>query len=194
MNAMTPTNPTSQHTRSVDLDQFTGTVSKDMKQWARDRQALFAPLLLPIVLMFIATVLFGFGGDQWNIGLVDKSGGSYAASLTQAVENSESNITPYFNIVTRDQDEAQRLVDEGRIHLVITIPDGFDQAIAARVGIAAEDVHPVSTEDFPRPAPRPEWSLLSHEALVGAGIEPIGPWMERWSLAAPSVLADVEVD
>ena len=130
MNAMTPTNPTSQHTRSVDLDQFTGTVSKDMKQWARDRQALFAPLLLPIVLMFIATVLFGFGGDQWNIGLVDKSGGSYAASLTQAVENSESNITPYFNIVTRDQDEAQRLVDEGRIHLVITIPDGFDQAIA----------------------------------------------------------------
>ena len=70
----------------------------------------------------------------------------------------------------------------------------FTQAIAARVGIAAEDVHPVSTEDFPRPAPRPEWSLLSHEALVGAGIEPIGPWMERWSLAAPSVLADVEVD
>ncbi len=130
MNAMTPANTTSQHMRSVDLDQFTGTVSKDMKQWARDRQALFAPLLLPIVLMFIATVLFGFGGDQWNVGLVDKSGGSYAASLTQAVEDSESNITPYFNIVTRDEDEAQRLVDEGRVHLVITIPESFDQAIA----------------------------------------------------------------
>ena len=130
MNAMTTANTTSQHMRSVDLDQFTGTVSKDMKQWARDRQALFAPLLLPIVLMFIATVLFGFGGDQWNIGLVDKSGGSYAASLTQAVENSESNITPYFNIVTRDQDEAQRLVEDGRLHLEITIPEGFDQVIA----------------------------------------------------------------
>ena len=130
MNAMTPANATSQHMRSVDLDQFTGTVSKDMKQWARDRQALFAPLLLPIVLMFIATVLFGFGGDQWNVGLVDKCGGNYAASFTTAVEDSESNITPYFNIVTRDQDEAQRLVDEGRVHLVITIPEGFDQAIA----------------------------------------------------------------
>lgn len=130
MNAMTPVNTTSQHVRSADLDQFTGIVSKDLLQWARDRQALFAPLLLPIVLMFIATVLFGFGGDQWNIGLVDKSGGSWAASLTRAVENSESNITPYFNIVTRDQDEAQRLVGEGRVHLVITIPEGFDQAIA----------------------------------------------------------------
>ena len=130
MNATTPANTTSQHMRSVDLDQFTGTVSKDMKQWARDRQALFAPLLLPIVLMFIATVLFGFGGDQWNIGLVDKSGGSYASSLTQAVEDSESNITPYFTIVTRDQDEAQRLVEDGRLHMVITIPEGFDQAIA----------------------------------------------------------------
>ncbi len=130
MNAMTPINTRSQHMRSVDLDQFTGTLSKDMKQWARDRQALFAPLLLPIVLMFIATVLFGFGGDQWNIGLVDKSGGSYSASLTQAVEDSDSNITPYFNIVTRDQNEAQRLVEDGRVHLVITIPEGFDEAIA----------------------------------------------------------------
>lgn len=126
----TTTTPASnQQMRPADLDQFTGTVAKDMKQWARDRQALFAPMLLPIVLMFIATILFGFGGDQWNIGLVDKSGGAYAQSFTQAVEDSESNITPYFTIITRDEGEANRLIKEGRLQLVITIPEGFDQAM-----------------------------------------------------------------
>lgn len=126
----TPCTEPQPDTRNGNLDQFTGTVAKDIKQWARDRQALFAPLLLPIVLMFIATVLFGFGGDQWNIGLVDKSGGTFAASLTQEIEDSHSDISPYFTIVTHDEDEAQQLVEEGRLHMVITIPDGFDEAIA----------------------------------------------------------------
>ncbi len=111
------------------FSQFAGTVVKDLKQWARDRQAIFAPLLLPIVLMFIATVLFGFGGDQWNIGLVDRSGGKHSASLIKVIESSRSNITPYFNVVTRDEDEARRLVDAGRLHLVITIPEDFDDSL-----------------------------------------------------------------
>ena len=144
------TNPATaqpQHTRSSGLDQFAGTVAKDLKQWARDRQALFAPLLLPIVLMFIATVLFGFGGDQWNIGLVDKSGGNYATSLARAVEDSESNITPYFTIVTRDEDEARQLVEEGRVHLVITIPEDFDLAIeSGRTPILETQTYNINTD------------------------------------------------
>jgi dTDP-4-dehydrorhamnose reductase len=31
--------------------------------------------------------------------------------------------------------------------------------------------------------------VLDHDALVGAGIEPIGDWRERWRAAAPSVLS-----
>lgn len=118
-------------TGSSDFDQFTGTFVKDVKQWARDRQALISPLLLPIILMFIATVLFGFGGDQWNIALVDKSGGPHAAALTEEIEESRSNITPYFTIITRDEDEALQLVEEGRLHLAVTIPEGFDESISA---------------------------------------------------------------
>lgn len=113
-----------------ELSQFSGTFKKDVKQWVRDRQALVSPMLLPIVLMFIATVLFGFGGDQWNVGIVDKSRGAYSQSLTREFEQSHSNITPYFNIVTRDDSEAKKLVDEGRLHMVITIPPDFDELVA----------------------------------------------------------------
>jgi hypothetical protein len=52
------------------FDQLWGVFVKDLRQWRRDRQAAFGPLLIPIVLMLIVTVLFGAGGDEWNIGLI----------------------------------------------------------------------------------------------------------------------------
>ena len=42
---------------------------------------------------------------------------------------------------------------------------------------------------FVRPAPRPAYSVLGHDALVRLGLEPIGDWESRWAEAATSVLA-----
>lgn len=113
------------------IDRVLAVTAKDLRQWLRDRQAMFGPLAVPLVLMFVATVLFGFGGDQWNIGLVDKSQGPHSTAFAQEVRDLRSNISPYFNVVTTDPDQAQRLVEEGRLQLVVTIPDDFDQTIAA---------------------------------------------------------------
>ena len=54
------------------LDRVGAVARKDLHQWARDRQALAGPVLIPLVLMFLCGVLFGFGGDDWNIGLVNR--------------------------------------------------------------------------------------------------------------------------
>jgi dTDP-4-dehydrorhamnose reductase len=35
---------------------------------------------------------------------------------------------------------------------------------------------------------REAYSVLSHESLVAAGVEPIGDWRERWLVAAGEVL------
>lgn len=64
----------------------------------------------------------------------------------------------------------------------------FTRAIAAAVGVPPSSVSPVTSADFPRPAPRPAWSLLSHDSLLEAGIKPIGNWEERWIEAAEIVL------
>lgn len=59
--------------------------------------------------------------------------------------------------------------------------DGGDPSVVGKTTSAA----------FPRPAPRPAYSVLGHATLVAAGIEPIGDWRERWPLAAPEVLGAV---
>jgi dTDP-4-dehydrorhamnose reductase len=39
-------------------------------------------------------------------------------------------------------------------------------------------VHPVSTLEFPRPAPRPPYSALSSRASEQAGLTPLRPWRD----------------
>lgn len=65
---------------------------------------------------------------------------------------------------------------------------GFTQAIVASIGKDPAMVDPTTSEAFVRPAPRPAYSVLGHSALEAAGIEPIGPWDERWSAARAEVL------
>lgn len=66
---------------------------------------------------------------------------------------------------------------------------GFAAQAVAAAGLDPAIVHPTTSEAFVRPAPRPAYSVLGHESVRAAGLEPIGPWLERWELAAPSVLS-----
>jgi dTDP-4-dehydrorhamnose reductase len=61
--------------------------------------------------------------------------------------------------------------------------------VVASAGLAPEAVTPTTSDAFVRPAPRPAYSVLGHDALVRAGVDPIGDWRERWEAAAPTVLA-----
>lgn len=66
---------------------------------------------------------------------------------------------------------------------------GFTRAIVAALGKDPAMVKETTSDAFVRPAPRPAYSVLGHDALTAAGVAPIGPWEERWAAAAPSVLA-----
>ena len=67
---------------------------------------------------------------------------------------------------------------------------GFAREIVAAAGLDPQIVLPTTSEAFVRPAPRPAYSVLGHDALAGTGVAPIGDWAQRWAEASRAVLGD----
>lgn len=65
---------------------------------------------------------------------------------------------------------------------------GFARRVVAAAGLDPEIVSPTDTGSFPRPAPRPAYSVLGHGALAAVGVAPIGDWAERWREASAVVV------
>lgn len=66
---------------------------------------------------------------------------------------------------------------------------GFTREIIASIGKDPDMVKETTAAAFQRPAPRPHYSVLGHDALERIGVEPIGNWKERWAAASQIVLA-----
>ncbi|MFT4126382.1 MAG: dTDP-4-dehydrorhamnose reductase [Gordonia sp. (in: high G+C Gram-positive bacteria)] len=66
---------------------------------------------------------------------------------------------------------------------------GVARAVFAEVGADPERVHPCGTDDFPRPAPRPAYSVLSQRSWTAAGLTPL----RDWSAALHAAVSDATV-
>jgi dTDP-4-dehydrorhamnose reductase len=56
---------------------------------------------------------------------------------------------------------------------------GFAREIFRLLGADTARVRPVTSGAFPRPAPRPAYSVLGHDAWASAGLQPIPGWRLR---------------
>lgn len=65
---------------------------------------------------------------------------------------------------------------------------GFAREIFELLSPERAMVTPTTTAAYPRPAPRPAYSVLSHDAWKAAGIEPIGHWRDALHRAFPALL------
>jgi len=64
----------------------------------------------------------------------------------------------------------------------------FARAIFQELGTDPERVRPCTTADFPRPAARPAYSVLSNKSWTDAGLNPLRDWRSALSAAFPALL------
>lgn len=62
---------------------------------------------------------------------------------------------------------------------------GFTREIYRLIGADPDRVQPTTTAAFPRPAPRPAYSVLGHDRWAEVGLAPIRDWREALAQALP---------
>ena len=66
----------------------------------------------------------------------------------------------------------------------------FARAIFAERGLDPERIRPTSSSSYPRPAPRPAYSVLGHGAWAAHGLPGLRPWREALAEAAATGALD----
>jgi dTDP-4-dehydrorhamnose reductase len=114
-------------------------------------------------------------GQREKLSVVDDQRGTPTWSAQLAV-----GLVDLATAIAQDRAPRQRVLhrtDGGE-----TTWFGLARAVFEELGADPERIQPCTTEDFPRPAPRPAYSVLSDAAWTDAGLVPARPWRE--SLAA----------
>jgi ABC-type multidrug transport system permease subunit len=114
------------------MSQIYGEFVKKFTLWRRRPiwavLGLFAPL--GISTFIIASFATMAELPVWHIGLVDEDNTVQSQALEEAILSQEGTM-PYYQAVTEDGEEAESLFDEGRLYMVVTIPEGFGEKLNA---------------------------------------------------------------
>lgn len=68
----------------------------------------------------------------------------------------------------------------------------FARTVFDTAGLDTARVLPTKSAEFVRPAPRPAWSVLGHDAWRAVGIAPMRSWEEAFRDAYPQCFVDLE--
>ena len=70
----------------------------------------------------------------------------------------------------------------------------FAQELFKLAGADINRVTPVSSSEYPRPAKRPAYSVLSHDAWANTGVKPMRDWRIALEEAMPTIISAVKAE
>lgn len=70
----------------------------------------------------------------------------------------------------------------------------FAQEIFKLAGVDVGRVTPVPSSDYPRPAKRPSYSVLSHDAWASTSVKPMRDWRIALAEAMPAIISAVKAE
>ncbi|MGY5858277.1 MAG: ABC transporter permease [Candidatus Thorarchaeota archaeon] len=134
---------------------------KELRVIRRTPQKIVLVLLLPLMFFMSFSLLMGgvYYGEGVATALVveEENPGFYTDGLIEILEWNDG-IPPRLNPILMDADTAESLFQNGDILLVITIPDGFENAIAnnltTSINIQVANIHEDLTKNLRMPVIR----------------------------------------
>jgi dTDP-4-dehydrorhamnose reductase len=134
-------------------------------------------------------------------------GKNFAKTMTKLALKGDGEVRVVNDQVgqpTSASDLAQQLVELGESTSPAGIYHGtnsgqatwfeFAQEIFKLSGADVGRVTPVSSSEYPRPAKRPSYSVLSHDAWASTSVKPLSDWRIALAEAMPSIISAVKAE
>lgn len=146
---------------SLSLRIIKASFTKEMRVWKRNPQKIGLILLFPILFFSAFTLLMGgvYYGRGLEVALVveEQNPGVYTDGLIEILGEYDP-IPPRLVPIQMDAETAEQLFETGDILLVITIPSGFENAVAANestsIHIQVANIHEDLTKNLRMPVIR----------------------------------------
>ncbi len=134
---------------------------KELRVWRRTPQKLVLVILLPIMFFVGFSMLMGgvyFGtGVETAVVMNEENPGIYTEGLLEIIGENDP-VPPRLDPILMDAETADRLFHNGEILLVITIPDGFEYAVANNQSVSIQvqvaNIHEDLTKNLRMPVIR----------------------------------------
>ncbi len=134
---------------------------KELKVWLRNKRRLGFIVIFPLLYYSAFVLLMGgvYAGPGVDTALVieEQNPGVYTNGLIQILEERDP-IPPNLRLIEMNAEEADNLFENGEILIVMTIPEGFEQAItnnaSTSIHIRVNNAHEDMTKNLRMPVIR----------------------------------------
>jgi ABC-2 type transport system permease protein len=124
---------------------FLKLLASDLKQFTRDRTALFFAFAFPILFMLLFGLIFNNAKTSFTIGVADEDN----TPISQSVVDSLGHVT-IFKIDQANFDQGLADLKSGKTKVLVVIPSGLSTAVATKTASNIEVYYdPADTTDTP---------------------------------------------